>query len=303
MTDISIKLTIMAILWAGGFIVCKVLSPMAGPFTITFVRFGIVALMLGVLVHGKGQRPLVLLKHWGFAAIAGLLGVLGYSYFFLKGIVLLDAGRGSVIISTVPIAVAIFSHIFSDEKITPAKAGAFLISLVGAWVVISHGQWETVAGLRIGKGEIYMILCVICASVYALSSKRILDDLTPLVTMTLVSAMGAGFCLVPAVLEMQARHGAWHSPGFILGMLYLSLGPSVVAVIFYFEAINRIGAARASQYMNLIPVFTVILGMVFLKEKLTAALLLGGVLVIWGLYLAQGSGPEGLPQPQERTNS
>lgn len=284
--DIPVKLTIMAVLWAGGFIAAKIISPMAGPFTITFIRFGFVALILGVFMWVKEVRPKITLAHCLNASAAGLLGVTGYNYFFLKGIQMLDAGRGSVIVSIVPIVVAVFSHIFLREKIRLGKAVAFLISLVGAWIVISHGQWQIMAGLRLGKGEVYFLLCVLCAAAYALFSKQILKAQSPLVAITLVSVMGAGFCSIPAFMEMKTMSGDWQSFRFISGMLYMALGPSLIAVIFYFQAINRIGAARASQFMNLIPVFAVIFGMVFLKEQLTSALFVGGALVILGLYLA-----------------
>ena len=285
--EIQIKLTIMAVLWAGGFIAAKVISPLAGPFTITFFRFGFVALLIGAYLLVKDEKPAVDRTHWMYAAAAALLGVMGYSYFFLKGIQVLDAGRGSVIVSVVPVAVAFFSHAFLGEKVSPTKALAFLVSLAGAWIVIGQGRWEIFSGLGIGKGEVYFLLCVICAAAYALFSKKILDDHSPLVTMTLVSGIGAGFCMIPAVVEMQTVQGAWNSWPFIAGLTYLVIGPSVIAVIFYYEAINSIGAARASQFMNLIPVFAVILGMVFLKEQLTFSLLAGGALVILGLYLAR----------------
>jgi drug/metabolite transporter (DMT)-like permease len=285
--EIPIKLTIMAILWAGGFIVSKVISPMAGPFTITFIRFGFVALVIGCYLRVNGEISSVRLAHWLYASAAALIGVLGYSYFFLKGIQVIDAGRGSVIVSIVPIVVAVFSHIFTGERISPAKAGAFIISLIGAWIVISHGRWDFLTGLGIGKGEVYFLLCVVCAAAYALFSKQILNDHSPLVTMTLVSAVGAGFCLIPALMEARIPSGVWLSWPFLSGMMYMALGPSVIAVIFYYEAIHRIGAARASQFMNLIPVFAVIFGMIFLREKLTVALLIGGALVIFGLYLAR----------------
>ena len=75
------------------------------------------------------------------------------------------------------------------------------------------------------------------------------------------------------------------SSKFLANLLYLAIGPSVIAVTFYYEAISLIGPSRASQYMNLMPVFAVLLAFIFLNEQVTASLILGGGLVTTGLYL------------------
>ena len=285
---IPFKLTIMAALWAGGFIVAKIISPQAGPFTITCLRFFAVTAVLAALIYRRGDQFTLRPAHWGYALGAAVLGVLCYNYFFMAGIRLVDAGRGSVIISTVPIAVAIFSHLFSREKIGPLKALGFVVSIAGTWVVISHGRWEQITGPGMGRGEFYFVLCVLCASAFALFSKALLNDLSPMVTMALVSAAGALFAVIPAIMETKSMPVPWGSWTFLTGLAYLAVGPSVIAVIFYYEAMNVIGAARASQYMNLIPVFAVVLGMIFLGEHITASLMVGGGLVTLGLYLARG---------------
>lgn len=284
--DIPIKLTIMAVLWAGGFIVAKVISPQAGPFTITFLRFAAVTVFLGGIIYIQKDHPVFKPVHWGYALGAAILGVLSYNYFFMVGIRLVDAGRGSVIISTVPVAVAMFSHFFQREKISPLKAAAFIVSMVGACIVIGHGRWELIVGGQTGRGELYFVLCVLCAAAFALFSKAMLKDLSPMVTMAFVSGVGAAFSVIPAAVEIKSMPIPWGSFTFLSGLMYLAIGPSVIAVIFYYQAMNKIGAARASQYMNLIPVFAIILGMVFLGERVTASLLVGGGLVTLGLYLA-----------------
>ena len=146
---IPLKLTIMAVLWAGGFIVAKVISPMAGPFTITCLRFSFVTLVMAVLLMREGKQPPIRPIHWAYALGTGVFGVLCYNYFFMAGIRLIDAGRGAVIISTVPIAVAVFSHLFLREAMGRVKALGLVISVIGAWVVISHGRLELLMGLGV----------------------------------------------------------------------------------------------------------------------------------------------------------
>ena len=201
----------MAVLWAGGFIVAKIISPQAGPFTITFLRFATVTVFLAGVIYIQKDQPIFKPVHWGYALGAAIIGVLCYNYFFMVGIRLVDAGRGSVIISTVPVAVAMFSHFFQREKISPLKAVAFAVSMLGAWIVISHGRWELISGPGMGRGEFYFVLCVLCAAAFALFSKAMLKDLSPMVTMAFVSGVGALFSVIPAAVEIRNMPIPWGS--------------------------------------------------------------------------------------------
>lgn len=283
---IHIKLTIMALLWAGGFIAGKLIVQQAGPFTISFLRFLIATSVLAILVYKKEQYTKITLTHFVYAMCAGFLGIFCYNYLFFSGIQFVDAGRGSVIISTVPIVVAILSSVIFKEKMSAFKFFGILFSMFGAWVVVSHGEVLSLLHYSLGWGEIQLILCVFCAAGFALFSKQLLKDLSPMVTMVYISASGAAFLFGPALLELKQKPIDFNSITFYLNLLYLSIGPSVIAVTFYYEAIKLVGAARASQYMNLIPIFAVILAFIFLGEQITASLVIGGGLVTTGLYLA-----------------
>jgi drug/metabolite transporter (DMT)-like permease len=283
---IPLKLTIMALLWAGGFIVAKVISPMAGPFTITCLRFSFVTVLMAAIVAREGKQPPIRPIHWAYAVGTGLFGVLCYNYCFMAGVRLIDAGRGAVIISTVPIAVAVFSYLFLKEKMGRVKALGLAVSVAGAWIVVSHGKLEVVTGLGIGLGEFYLLMCVLCAALFALFSKELLKEFSPSMTMALVSGPGAVLALLPTIAELRQMPIPWDSWTFLAGVAYMAIGPSVIAVIFYYQAMKVIGPTKASQYMNLIPVFAVVFGMVFLGEQLTPSLFVGGGLVTAGLYLA-----------------
>ena len=282
---IHLKLTIMALLWAGGFIAGKQITHQAGPFTISFLRFFVAAVVFISLAHTQGKDSHITMRQLGMAACAAFLGLFCYNYLFFSGIRYIDAGRGSVIIGTVPIVVAAFSYGLMYEQITLKKILGIILSVVGAWVVISKGNIQIFTEGAIGRGEIHMILCVFCAAMFTLFSKGLLKHIRPVVAMAYISGLGTVFLFLPAVMEI-ARGQTQIDPGSFLGNLfYLSLGPSVIAVSFYYEAIKIVGPSRASQYMNLIPVFSVILAFIFLGEQFTSSLVIGGGLVTTGLYL------------------
>lgn len=275
----------MAFLWAGGFIAAKQIAHQAGPFTISFLRFLVTAIILALIVYKKERAIKIDLSTFFYAVGAAFFGIFCYNFFFFSGIKYVDAGRGSVIISLVPIVVSVISYSLFKEKIGMLKVLGIILSVLGAWVVISKGQIGSIITGTIGWGEMYFIACTLCAAAFALLSKQVLNWLSPMRTMLTISTIGTAFLFFPAVIEISQVLPRIGSYSFMLNLLYLSIGPSVIGVIFYYDAIKKVGASTASQYMNLIPVFAVGLAFVFLGEQLTASLVVGGGFVTTGLWL------------------
>ena len=249
---IHIKLTIVALLWAGGFISGKLITYQAGPFTISFIRFFVASTLLVALAHKEGENEKV---NWGvfaYAFLAALLGIFCYNYLFFSGIKFIDAGRGSVIISTAPILVVIISCLFLKERVSGLRVLGVLFSIFGAWVVITKGQVAAMINESIGKGEIYLIGCVFCIALFTLISRRILKKLKPMKTMAYVTSIGTVLLFTPALVEMGRGQSNMYSTVFLVNIFYLAIGPSVIASTLYCEAISEVGASRAIQYMNLI---------------------------------------------------
>ncbi len=70
-----------------------------------------------------------------------------------------------------------------------------------------------------------------------------------------------------------------------MSLFYLGFFGTVVAFIFYYEGIDRIGPTRAGLFINFVPVSAVFLGFLILREPLTSALLGGLAMVIGGVCL------------------
>ena len=82
-------------------------------------------------------------------------------------------------------------------------------------------------------------------------------------------------------------------------IVFLGLFGTAISFTWYSEAIGRIGSTRAAAFINLVPVFAVLLGALILHERLGAAVLGGGVLVLIGVWLTNRTGVAGRnPKPQ-----
>jgi drug/metabolite transporter (DMT)-like permease len=92
---------------------------------------------------------------------------------------------------------------------------------------------------------------------------------------------------------LEWRTGILHlvEPQLIFGLLYLGIFPSVLALIFWNKGVAEIGPSRASIFLNLLPVFTIIGAVLFLGETVSMFQLIGGIVVVVGVYLSTKETP------------
>ena len=97
-------------------------------------------------------------------------------------------------------------------------------------------------------------------------------------------------CQPPALLLPKVRAVADLPVGGLLAVLYLGTVVSVGAYGLYNFGISRLPASQAAAFVNLIPVFSILLGYLILGERLTPWQLCACALVFFGVLLSQDSG-------------
>jgi len=90
-----------------------------------------------------------------------------------------------------------------------------------------------------------------------------------------------------AVVERGWRPLFTSPPAAWLSLLYLAVFGTVLAFVFFYEGVHRVGALRATPFAFLVPVVGVISSVIALGERLTVPTVIGGVLVLLGLWLVQ----------------
>ncbi len=87
--------------------------------------------------------------------------------------------------------------------------------------------------------------------------------------------------------EIKQINWSW---AIIGGTLYLGIFPSLIALMAYNKGVQELGPSRASIFLNLIPVFTMIGAVIFLKEQISFVQILGGLFVIIGVMITNRMG-------------
>jgi len=216
---------------------------------------------------------------------AGLIGVFAYNALFFNALRLIHAGRAAVIIALNPVFIGLLAAYLFKDKLSPIKLIGILLSVTGAVIVISRGEFSQILGGGIGWGEILTLGCMASWVAYSLIGKAILKGMSPLVSVSYSSAIGTVALFVPACAEGMIGQVTGYSLLDWLGIGYLGIFGTVLGFVWYYEGIKKIGPTRAGQFINFVPVSAIILAFFILGEPITWSLLVGGFFVLSGVYL------------------
>ena len=282
---VHLKLVLTMTIWGGTFIAGRIVAATISPFTASFYRFIVASVVLLVLVYRQPTKlPQLQTKQIPLILLLGLSGVFAYNAFFFLGLQTIPASRAGLIIALNPVAIAISSRFVFGERLTSLKIVGIGSSLLGVALIITEGDLTTLLSGGVGRGELFILGCVASWTIYSLAGKQIMKQLSPLVATTYAVLVGTIALLPFAIKEQYSLRNAI-APLTGLSLLYLGAFGTVIAFNWYYQGIQAIGAQKASIFINLVPVFALLFGILFLQETITAILLIGGGLVIFGVSL------------------
>ncbi len=281
-----ISLVFTMLLWGGTFIAGRLLAGSMEPASAAFLRFFIASAAM-LVVTRLVEKRLIIPKGrlWIPLILLGMTGVFAYNVFFFSGLQLITAGRASLIISCTPLVITIFAALFLGERLTPLKAFGVLLSLTGAVIVISNGHPGTLFTGGFGPGEQALVGCVLSWSAYSLIGRSVVATLSPLNAVCYSSMIGTVLLSIPAADE--GLFGRLATISFLdwAGLAYLGLGGTALGFSLYYQGIKKIGAMRAGIFINLVPLFSILLSWLILGESVKIIVLTGGFLVLTGVTL------------------
>jgi drug/metabolite transporter (DMT)-like permease len=218
--------------------------------------------------------------------LLALTGVFLYHFLFLTGLQKVEPSRASIIIATSPVFITLFSAFLFREKLTILKFAGIILSVLGAIFVITEGKLSAIFKKGFGTGELCILGCLICWVIYSLLGKASIEKLSGLVMVCYSVVLGAIMLFVPAVFDgLFSEIPTYTITRDWTSIVYLAVFGTVVGYVWYYDGLKQIGPVRASQFINFIPVFTIFLSCLILKERITMTLLTGTVLVLSGVYL------------------
>ena len=281
-----IKLFLVASFFGSTFVAGRIMAANLPPFTSAFLRFLLASFFLVLFVFKKyGKFPRINFPQFILIIALGLTGVVGYNFLFFSGLKFITASRASMIISLNPSLITILSTLILKEKFAKYKFTGIILSLIGALIVISQGNLQVILQGNIGWGELYILGCVVCWSSFTVLGKIIMKDLKPIIAITYACLAGTLILILPAYQEGALQNIMEYSAGVWLSVFALGFLGTTLAFTWFYEGIDKIGPSRAGIFINFVPIFATLMGILILHEKLSSSLVIGAILVVTGVYL------------------
>ena len=273
-----------ALFWGANFALAGPVLEDLPPLWAAALRFALgTAVMLGLVAWRSEELVAPLRRHAKVYALLGAVGIGGFNLLFFFALQTTSAANGALIMATNPLLTTLLAVMLLGETSSRRQLVALPVALSGVIVVICGGDLQRLANLQVARGDLLMIGADVMWAFYNILVRRYLPSGSALTNTTLV--MAAGMLLLVAVAMGSGE--SVHLPGIKAGMalLTMAVGGTVLAYLFWNIGIARLGAGRASLFLNLVPVFAMLVG-ALLGTIPSEVQIIGGLLVIGAVSIA-----------------
>jgi drug/metabolite transporter (DMT)-like permease len=284
--SIVLKLIATCAFWGGAFIAGRHIAQQMPHFTAATGRFLFAAIPLLLYAHLRGELTLPSRRQLLGTALMGATGVFLYNLFFFGGLAYLPAGRGALIVALSPVLTLLTVKAIARTPLVMREVAGVLLSLSGAAVVITRGDLGSALAHAVGRGELLMFLAIVAWVAYTVITRYAVRGMSAIAATAWSTLWGT--LMLAAAVPFELAGGVQVAPDLLswVGMAYMGLCGTALAFVWYTEGVQAIGPARTVLFTNLVPVFAVLFSVVLLGEPLLISALVGGLMVVSGVTLA-----------------
>lgn len=300
-------LTLPPLLWAGNAVAGRLLVPLVPPLLLNALRWTgalLLLLWLGRAAIATAQRRQAILARWRYFVVLGALGVGAYNALQYLALTTSTPINVTLIAASMPLWMLVVGALFFRVRPQPRQIAGAALSLAGVATVMGRGHPTALAQVHFVQGDLFMLAATASWAGYSWLLARPpasmqgaerpgidrVDGATRpwnwaefLLVQTLFGIVwAAGTAGIEAVVAPRAPQ--W-TPMVGLLLVYIVLGPSLLAYWFWGRAIALAGPTTAGMFGNLTPLFAALMSTVLIGESpqpyhaLAFALIVAGIVV------------------------
>ena len=275
---------IVIFIWSITFISTKILLNKLNPAEIMFYRY-IIAYISLILVYPKFHKSSGPKEEILFL----LTGIFGGTLYFLSENYALKfslASNVGLLVASAPLLTAMVAHILmKDEKVEKGWYIGALVALIGVALVVFNGQFI----LKLNPlGDFLAIFAAFSWAIYSILIKKI-GNLYNGIYITRKVFFYSIITMIPTLFftGCDLEIAVLFDLSIILNLLFLGILASSICFVLWNKVIMVIGAVKSNNFIYLIPFVTMISSAIMLKENIKFISILGGVLIILGVYISE----------------
>ncbi len=280
-------LVLTTLIWAGHSIVGRLAVGQIGPMTLTCMRWAVALVPILIAARPSLRRDWPALRaRWLYLTVMGTAGYTVFVALFYVAAHRTSALNLSIIQGAIPALVLLGARLFLGLRFTALQALGAFVTMLGVVVIAAAGDPARLMALAFNGGDVMMVAAAVLYAGYTVGL-RLRPPVSGL-SMLAAMALAAFVTSVPLMIWEIASGGfVWPTPGGLLVLAYVAIGPAFAAQMFFMRGVELIGPGRAGVFVNLVPVFGAIMAVALLGEPFAAYHVVALALVIGGIAIAQ----------------
>jgi drug/metabolite transporter (DMT)-like permease len=279
------------VVWGASFIATKIAVGQISPIAVVWLRFamGLPILMAAVIMRKQFAFPKG--NEWLYFALLGFLGIAFHQWLQSNGLQTSEATTTAWIVATSPAFIAILGWLTLKEKLTLTQTSGIVFAMLGVLIVVSKGDLTSLAIGQFGTtGDVLILISSVNWAVFSILSRYGLKR-HPSTRMTFW-VMTIGWMITSVAFFSQGKtaelalldtRGWW-------AMIFLGIFTTGLAYIAWFDALSQLPAAQTGAFLFIEPPTSMIVAAIILSEAITWASLLGGAVILAGVWLVNRQG-------------
>jgi drug/metabolite transporter (DMT)-like permease len=295
-TTDTFLLVLVNAMWAGQYPAYKAANAQIRPVTLSVFTFLIASLVLAPFLvwerrttgphQSEGGRTGA--RAWANFFLLALFGSMPSSVVLAWGIALSTASNAALLYLTVPILTAVLAIGIVGEKMSPLRWVSLVLSLIGV-LVISGFDWRNAdfRSTRFLMGNMLVLAACAGSAFYNVYSKKLLRRFTPIEVLVFGYLFTAALTLpvVPWAEPFSISTLRTYTSSTWLAVLALSVSTWGLAMVLWMYLLRRLDVTQISISIYLLPILGVLLSALTNKEKITATMIVGGLVTLIGTIL------------------
>jgi drug/metabolite transporter (DMT)-like permease len=284
------------IVWGGSFVATKIALTYVSPVTVVWLRFAMGVTILGIFVLARRQFAIPSRKDAAYFALLGFIGITFHQWLQSTGLTTAQATTTAWIVATTPVFIALLGWLLLKEVLDSIKWAGIFLAALGVLLIVTKGNLTTLSTGQIGTaGDLLILISAPNWAIFTVLSRRGLETHPAALMMLYVMGFGWLFTSLlffggPGVSEIgQLPWQGW------LSLAFLGIACSGLAYVFWYDALQAIPASQVGVFLYLEPLVTTLLAAALLSETLLWSSILGGAIILLGVWMVNRRLPKAHP--------